>query len=68
MDGKVVAADAKGSLVLSQQAGHLVAVLGVEDLVVVHTPDATLVCPKSRADDLKTLVEEIRRRGHEAHL
>ncbi|HYE99294.1 MAG TPA: mannose-1-phosphate guanylyltransferase, partial [Planctomycetota bacterium] len=65
---KVVAAATRGSLVTSQQPGHLVAVLGLEDMVVVHTADATLVCPKSRAEELKTLVEEIRRRGHEAYL
>ncbi len=68
LEGTCVAADTRGSLVLSSDPGHLVAVLGLEGFVVVHTPDATLVCPKDRSDDLKKLVEEIRRRGLESHL
>lgn len=36
---------------------HLVAVLGVKDLIVVHTPDATLVCPKDRAQEIKALLK-----------
>ncbi len=68
IEGKCVSLDTKNSLVLSADPDHLVAVLGLEGFVVVHTPDATLVCPKGRADELKRLVEEIRGRGHEKHL
>jgi mannose-1-phosphate guanylyltransferase len=68
LEGACVAAETKGSLVLSSDPRHLVAVLGLEGFVVVHTPDATLVCPKDRSDELKTLIEEIRRRGLETYL
>ncbi len=50
--------DAQDNIVVSNQ-DHLVAVLGVKDLVVVHTPDATLVCPKNRVQDIKKLVTEL---------
>ncbi len=40
--------------------GHLVGVIGVSDLVVVHTPGATLVCPKDRAQEIKVLLERIK--------
>jgi len=40
--------------------GHLVGVVGVSDLVVVHTPGATLVCPKNRAQEIKALLERIK--------
>jgi hypothetical protein len=43
--------------------GRLVAVLGVDDLVVVETADAVLVMPKSRAQDVKAVVEQLRARG-----
>ncbi|HEV3028785.1 MAG TPA: mannose-1-phosphate guanylyltransferase, partial [Planctomycetota bacterium] len=46
VEGKVLAVETKNSLVLSSDPQHLVGVLGIEGLVVVHTPDATLVCPK----------------------
>jgi mannose-1-phosphate guanylyltransferase len=68
LDGKVLALETKNSLVLSSDPEHLVGVLGLDGFVVVHTPDATLVCPKDRADDLKKLVEEIRTKGHDRHL
>ncbi len=43
--------------------GHLVALVGVRDLVVVHTPDATLVCARERAEEVKNLVEKLRTDG-----
>ena len=36
---------------------HLIALIGVSDLVVVHTADCTLVCPKSESQRVKELVE-----------
>ena len=47
------------SLVVNAQPGHTVAVLGASDLIVVHTKDATLVMPRSRAEDLKSLHERL---------
>ncbi len=56
--GDVALHDARDNIVITE-AGHLVALLGVQDLVVVHTPDATLVCPKTRAQDLKKLLQNV---------
>ncbi|HOX31365.1 MAG TPA: sugar phosphate nucleotidyltransferase [Spirochaetales bacterium] len=53
--GEAALVECSGTLAVSTEPGHLVACLGCEDLVVVHTPDATLVCPRSRADELKKL-------------
>jgi mannose-1-phosphate guanylyltransferase len=47
--------ECSGTLAVSTETGHLVACLGCEDLIVVHTKDATLVCPRSRAEELKKL-------------
>ena len=40
-----------------------VALFGVEDLVVVHTNDAVLVCPKNRAEDIKELIQALEYAG-----
>ncbi len=45
----------RNNLVVSSVPGHTVALLGVDDLIVVHTPDATLVMPRARAEELKEL-------------
>jgi mannose-1-phosphate guanylyltransferase len=39
--------------------GHLTAVVGANDLIVVHTAEATLVCPKDRAQDIKALLRRL---------
>jgi mannose-1-phosphate guanylyltransferase len=53
--GEVIFAECSNTIAVSTEDGHLVACLGCDDLVVVHTADATLVCPRSRADELKKL-------------
>lgn len=58
--GAAITVDSEGCVI---DAGtRLVAVLGVRDLVVVDTPDALLVCPRSRAQDVRLIVDELRRR------
>lgn len=47
------------SVVVNAEDAHTVALLGCEDLIVVHTADATLVMPRDRAQDLKTLHERL---------
>ena len=48
----------KNNIVVSAD-GHLTAVIGADDLVVVHTPDATLVCTKARAQEIKALLKRL---------
>lgn len=47
---------------------RLVATIGLRDTIVVDTPDATLVCSKDRAQDVKKVVEELKKRNAEEHL
>jgi len=42
---------------------HVIATLEVEDLIIVSTPDATLVAPKHRAEDVKRLVQRLKEEG-----
>ncbi|MBF9130348.1 mannose-1-phosphate guanylyltransferase [Plantactinospora sp. S1510] len=55
-------------LVVVPQSGRLVAGLGLRDLIVVDTPDAVLVCPRDRAQDVKKLVDELKERGEENYV
>ena len=41
----------------------MIALVGVEDLVVVETDDALLVVPRERAQEVKEVVEALRARG-----
>jgi mannose-1-phosphate guanylyltransferase len=49
--------------ILVPHSDRLVAVLGVQDLVVVDTPDVVLVCKRERAQEVKKLVDELKERG-----
>jgi len=63
-EGLTECVETKDCLVLST-ADHLVATLGVEGLVIVHTPEATLVARQERAEDVKKVVERLKARGLE---
>ncbi len=52
-DGKLI--DANGNIVVSEN--RLTALIGVEDLVVVQAENATLICPKDRAQEVKAMVQ-----------
>jgi mannose-1-phosphate guanylyltransferase/mannose-6-phosphate isomerase len=59
--GEVVIHDSRGCYVHTEK--QMVALLGVEDLVVIATADAILVTPKSRSQDVKTIVDELKKQG-----
>ncbi|MBP8303267.1 MAG: mannose-1-phosphate guanylyltransferase [Phycisphaerae bacterium] len=60
--------DCTDTLVVSEEDGHLIAVIGMEGVLVAHSPDATLVCPVHRADRLKDLLDRMERRGRTEYL
>lgn len=64
--GRVVDIDSRRSVVYGDR--RVVATIGLTDMVVVDTPDATLVCPKSRAQDVKRIVDILKQQGAPEHL
>jgi mannose-1-phosphate guanylyltransferase len=49
--------------VVVPSSGRLVAVVGMDDVVVVDTPDAVLVVPRDRAQEVKAVVEALKAEG-----
>jgi mannose-1-phosphate guanylyltransferase len=47
--------ETRRTLVASSDPQHLIATLGCEDLIIIHTPDATLVCRADQAEKIKDL-------------
>ncbi len=64
--GNVIDIGSRDSIVYAEK--RLVATIGLKDTVVVDTPDATLVCSKERAQDVKKIVDELKKRRGEEHL
>lgn len=61
LSGRALSLDSSNSIVVSDQG--LVALLGVEDLIVVRSGNAVLVCRRDRAQDVRRVVEELGRAG-----
>ena len=59
--GDAILIDTEDTLVWS--GGKTVGVIGVRDLIIVQTEDAVIVLPKSRAQDVKLLVEQLKARA-----
>jgi len=59
---RVITIDTTGSMVVPNSS-RTVALLGMRNVVVVDTPDALLVCPRDRAQEVKSLVEALKNKG-----
>lgn len=57
--GQAELADSANNIVYCRDDAHLVALIGVRDLIVVKTEDATLVCHKDQAQEIKNLVKTL---------
>ncbi|ANI04881.1 MULTISPECIES: mannose-1-phosphate guanylyltransferase/mannose-6-phosphate isomerase [Pseudomonas] len=65
-DGEVMAYGASNNYVSTED--RLAALVGVQDLLVVDTPDALLIAHKDHAQDVKHIVKRLKNDGHTAHL
>lgn len=62
--GTLLAEDSSGVLAYSSEP-QVIAVLGMEDVVVVRTADAILVAPRERSEEVKRFVERLKADGRE---
>ena len=63
--GDVMTTDSRNTLV--HATSRLVSLVGVENLIVVETPDAVLVAEKTRSQDVKHIVTQLQKTGREEH-
>lgn len=67
LSGNNLILDSSGNLIYNF-SDKLVAAVGVDNLIIIETGDALLVCPKDRAQDVKKIVEELERRQLKKYL
>jgi mannose-1-phosphate guanylyltransferase/mannose-6-phosphate isomerase len=63
--GDVMCTDSCNTLV--HATSRLVSLVGVDDLIVIETPDAVLVADRTRSQDVKHIVNTLRQQGREEH-
>ena len=66
ISGRVLDVDSERSILYAQD--RLVATIGLRDMIVVDTPDATLVCRKDRAQDVRRVVEALEQQRAQEHV
>lgn len=64
--GEHIALDTTGTLIWGGK--RLVAAIGLRDMIIVDTDDVLLVCPKDRAQDVKALVDMLRKENKRQYL
>ncbi|MHC4637126.1 MAG: mannose-1-phosphate guanylyltransferase [Planctomycetota bacterium] len=60
--------DCKDSIIVTEDQGHLIAAIGIKNIIIAHTPDATLVCNINESHRLKELLERIRKNARHKFL
>jgi mannose-1-phosphate guanylyltransferase len=63
-----VLVDSQRTLVASSDPQHVIATIGCDDMLIIHTPDATLVCRADRAEDIKKVCGLVGERFGERYL
>jgi len=67
VSGRHLGLDTQGSIIRTSE-DHLVATVGVDDLIVVHTPDATLVANRGDEESIRKIVKLLEERGWTKYL
>jgi mannose-1-phosphate guanylyltransferase len=65
--GRAIIEEGSDNIVITHD-GHFTAVFGADHLIVVHTPDATLVCTREEAGRLKDLLRRLQSDPHARRL
>jgi mannose-1-phosphate guanylyltransferase len=65
--GRHLGLDTKNSIIRTSD-DHLIATMGLKDLIIVHTPDATLVADKRDEESVRKLVQLLKERGWDGYL
>lgn len=66
--GRTELLECKNNIVVTEEKNHLIALIGLENMVVAHSPDATLVCHIEQTQRLKELLELIKQHAGEEFL
>lgn len=54
--------DSRGNIIVSDDPQHLISTVGLKDTIVVHTRNATMICPIADAQRVKELAEQAKSR------
>jgi len=56
------------NMIIRTEPDHLIVTIGMNETIVVHTPDATLVAPKSEEERVREVVKQLTELGYQQYL
>ena len=66
--GEHILVDTQNTLILSEMPEKLVATIGVNDLIVIDTGNALLICPREKAQQVRQIVDRLKKEGQDIYL
>ena len=68
IDAQHLGIDTERCIIRGTEGGHVIATVGVDDLIVVHTPDATLIAKRGDDAAVRKIVDELKAQGYDTYL
>ena len=66
--GDPITFDTQGTLICGDSSEHLIVTIGVEDLIIIDSGDAILVCDRKHAQRVRDVVDYLKKQGREDYL
>lgn len=66
--GSFVLLNSDNNIIISEDPEHLISTIGLSDMIIVHSRDATLVCPKREAQRVKELAMKVKEKYGDRYL
>lgn len=60
--------DSTKNIIINQQDGHIIAGIGLEDMIIAHTDDVTFICPREKIDQIKQMLEQVQENKGEKYI
>ena len=60
--GNSISINSKNNLIINKNKEKLISILGVDDLIVVNTKDALMICPKSKSQEVRKIIKELEKK------
>ena len=66
--GNPMMLDTQGTLICGDSSEHLIVTIGVENLIIIDSGDAILVCDRKHAQQVRDVVDQLKKQGREDYL
>lgn len=68
LGGNLINLDGKDTFVFSEDQQKIIVTIGTQDLVIVDTHDALLICPREQSQRIKEIINLLKEKGHHRYL